>query len=171
MLPELDPQVSSMARWTAPHLGVISGYERLASPAGGLLRRETPIPSAIAPEQTEQTRRRACSTDVWADGRRVSLSVSPAFLTLLAVVVGVAGGNYWFLLRGLGSGLALTSAPGRGPFVDGANSTHRVRGCDQCLCHIPKRPPEPLHYSSEVRQPPQGHASLSCLASAPERPI
>ncbi|KUN78525.1 hypothetical protein [Streptomyces griseoruber] len=28
----------------------------------------------------------------------VSLSVSPAFLTLLAAVVGVAGGNYWFLL-------------------------------------------------------------------------
>ncbi|MBG7699974.1 hypothetical protein HCJ76_18260 [Streptomyces sp. MC1] len=28
----------------------------------------------------------------------VSVSVSPAFLTLLAVAVGVAGGNYWFLL-------------------------------------------------------------------------
>ncbi|GJF24806.1 hypothetical protein SHO565_53700 [Streptomyces sp. HO565] len=28
----------------------------------------------------------------------VSLSVSPAFLTLLAAAVGVAGGNYWFLL-------------------------------------------------------------------------
>ena len=28
----------------------------------------------------------------------VSLSVSPAFLTLVAAAVGVAGGNYWFLL-------------------------------------------------------------------------
>ncbi|MEU6578189.1 hypothetical protein [Streptomyces sp. NPDC046805] len=28
----------------------------------------------------------------------MSVSVSPAFLTLLAVAVGVAGGNYWFLL-------------------------------------------------------------------------
>ncbi|MFD8452049.1 MULTISPECIES: hypothetical protein [Streptomyces] len=28
----------------------------------------------------------------------VSLSVSPAFVTLLAAAVGVAGGNYWFLL-------------------------------------------------------------------------
>ncbi|MFJ4002963.1 hypothetical protein ACIPWL_05810 [Streptomyces sp. NPDC090023] len=28
----------------------------------------------------------------------VSLSVSPAFLMLLAAAVGVAGGNYWFLL-------------------------------------------------------------------------
>lgn len=28
----------------------------------------------------------------------MSLSVSPGFLTLLAVAVGVAGGNYWFPL-------------------------------------------------------------------------
>ncbi|MFJ4924385.1 hypothetical protein [Streptomyces sp. NPDC088736] len=28
----------------------------------------------------------------------VSLSVSPAFLMLLAAAAGVAGGNYWFLL-------------------------------------------------------------------------
>ncbi|MGW1898464.1 hypothetical protein ACWCQB_13635 [Streptomyces hirsutus] len=28
----------------------------------------------------------------------VSLSVSPAFLMLLAAALGVAGGNYWFLL-------------------------------------------------------------------------
>ncbi|MFG2813826.1 hypothetical protein [Streptomyces sp. NPDC048410] len=28
----------------------------------------------------------------------VSLSVSPTFLMLLAAAVGVAGGNYWFLL-------------------------------------------------------------------------
>lgn len=28
----------------------------------------------------------------------MSLSVSPAFLTLLAAAIGVVGGNYWFLL-------------------------------------------------------------------------
>ncbi|MFD3537223.1 hypothetical protein [Streptomyces sp. NPDC058664] len=28
----------------------------------------------------------------------VSLSVSPAFLTFMAAIIGAVGGNYWFLL-------------------------------------------------------------------------
>ncbi|MFI5814000.1 DUF6177 family protein [Streptomyces sp. NPDC051643] len=59
----------------------------------------------------------------------------------------------------------------RGPPVDRLRPPDRERASDLLLCLSVKPPPEPLHYSSEVRQPPQGHASFSCLASAPERPI